>query len=244
MPSFEDLDDEVTDEDVASLGLDPTPTPAEIDFEEQMSEVEMRLEKAYYYRMLLQQNPFDSDSPIAIEVWKDISKILRARLGELLGIGKGPSAVPLAAQFTDEEAVILKSVAGKLLKNANVIAQPKPKKAPGLRKVSVAEVEGKKPTMVMRQEAVMQQVVKPAQPAATITARGGKAGAKNKTYKKHITDDGREVVMDVTKQVRPVGMQPMPMPNIELSNAHATAQAAQIASQQDEGLIELVKAKE
>lgn len=236
MPTFEDLDDSTeADVDVQSLGLDPVEPEAEL--EEKMSEVEMRLEKAYYYRMLLKQNPFDSDSAIADEVWKDISKLLRMRLGELLGITSTP--VPIASQFTEEEAAILKAVASKLAKNATTTPKPKPKKAPGLKKVSVAEVEA--PRTVQPTQAVGQLVKQEKPKAGTIVGKPGKAGAPKKLYKKHIDDTGKEVLMDLTPQVKPVGVQPMPMPAIEMANAHATMQSAQIAQTQDESLIEIVK---
>jgi hypothetical protein len=234
MPSFEDLDDSVeADVDVSSLGLDSN-QQQEADFEEQMSEVEMRLEKAYYYRMLLQQNPFDSDSPVAIEVWKDISKILRARLGELLGIVSLPLVSAVAPQFTEEEAKILKAVASKLLKNVEDKSKPKPKKAPSLRKVSVTEVESNKVNV--------RPVAKPEVKPPAVVARG--RSGKSKILKKVITDNGNEVVMDVTPQTKPTGASPLPMPDIAMSNAHATAQGARIAASQDEGLIELIKAQE
>jgi len=103
---------------------------------------------------------------------KDISKLLRNRLGELLGITPAPIVIA-AGQFTEDEVVILKAVAGKLKNNAAIAAKPKVKKAPGLKKVSVADVEGPRaisPTPV--------SPLKPPKPApGTIIAKGGKAGA-------------------------------------------------------------------
>lgn len=226
---------------VMGLTQSPDPLPEE-ELEERMSEVELRLEKAFYYRMLLKQNPFDSDSDIADEVWKDISKLLRNRLAELLGI-VAPAAAPGLQVFTNEEVTILKSIVSKVQIAANGKLTAKVKKTPSLKRVSMPE-ESKREAPVLR----IPREDKPQAPAAkpapgTKTGGRSKVGAPRKVFKTVTDGTGQEVQMDITPQAQPVGIKPVAMPDTNFTNAHAAAQAAEITAKSDlAGIIDVVKA--
>jgi hypothetical protein len=94
-----------------------------------LSEVEQRLEKAQYYKLLLNGWLFDGDnSPSATAVMEEIREFVVDRLNVLMGL-KNEVQAPVN-NFTDEEIWALKGVASKVLQRPNIVAPPQPKPQP------------------------------------------------------------------------------------------------------------------
>lgn len=106
-----------------------SPTAPEPPPEEELSEVEKRLEKAQYYRAILNSQLLASDSPLALEVEAELQMWARAQLEKLMGLkpmdpGAYASSVDRKDvfaiikenyQFSEEEVAALKLLAGKVL---------------------------------------------------------------------------------------------------------------------------------
>jgi hypothetical protein len=208
--------------------------------DEQMSEVELRLEKASYYRLLLKNNPFDSDSAVADEVWRDLTKIIRSRLSELLGMSSPAKAQPVVAPpFNSEEITVLKSIAAKVMGKPAILDKPQPKKQPTLKKVEVKE---EKPIKLSLERQTVRKVRDTVAPNPDRTVKPG-PGRKKKVFREVVNEQGKTVKMDITPQTKPEGrVQPLATPSVELGNAVATEQAAKIAAK-NEAIISLVQAQ-
>lgn len=106
-----------------------------------MSEIELRLQKSQYYRLVLNEWLFADDySEPAVEVMNELRNFITERLNVLLGLAPENQAL----QFTDQEVMALKRLAGTALQKfgAMVQSQPQrqqpqaPKAAPKLSKVA------------------------------------------------------------------------------------------------------------
>jgi hypothetical protein len=95
---------------------------------ENMTEVEVRLEEANYFKALLQNPLFsDTDSPIAERVEKRVRGFIQSELRILLGL-ETRKLIPIQAQsnFTQEEEKVLKALAGKVLSKEKVEQKSEP----------------------------------------------------------------------------------------------------------------------
>lgn len=207
------------------------------DLEEQMSEVEARLEMAQYYRLVLNETLFeDAPNPaVAERVEEEIRGFIKTRMQVLVGVGE---QAPAKAQriFSDAEiqalrtiaqpdvAQALKALAAKVLKRAAIQeAKPLPaEKSASVLKEPILKKVGQKNTQRMQSVAAPQ-----------IRTKSKKQEKKIKVI---TTEDGREVKMDMTQQARPQGIiQPIPTPRtrdqIEMASAQSAAYQARVALQ-------------
>jgi hypothetical protein len=121
----------------------PLRVPADVlpssDEPNELDEVERRLEKAHFYRMLLRHQLISSDSNEAVEVEQEIQDFVRERLAVLLGI-KMEKAFNEALPFNPEEVEALKAVAAKVLNRPTIVqAKPEaPKPPPTIKPVQEA----------------------------------------------------------------------------------------------------------
>jgi hypothetical protein len=209
--------------------------------DDEMSEVEKRLEMAQYYRLLLNDSIFDNppNPEVADRVETEIKGFVRGRMSHLVGVGPGPSS----STFTDEEVSALKELASseitetlkalvsKLLKKPSIMeSKPKAKvvKEPTLKKVQKAVVTTKamvshKPTMAPSLKPVVtpKAEVKAEAPAKQKGLKGAKKFEKK--YKVVTTNEGKEIKLDITPQARSETAKPAPTPS--------TRQAIEAASQ-------------
>jgi hypothetical protein len=103
--------------------LEESPDPAEL------SEAEWRLEKAGYYRAVINSQLLSSDHPAAVEVELELQKWAKEQLETLLGLRSTTAAsAPLVSQespFNPEETAILKQLASRALdRQAQQPSQP------------------------------------------------------------------------------------------------------------------------
>ncbi len=221
---------------------------AEPDFEEQMSEVEARLEMAQYYRLLLSEPLFD-DPPtpeVAERVEDEIRGFVKSRMQVLVGVGEPKKAEPVKI-FSDAEVQALrtlaqpevqealKALAAKVLKKPTILeAKPLPKQkaeqpAPVLKEPILKKVGFK------RRPSMVAEVSDPQQPQQRRNQPPVRRGQKQqKRIETHVTDDGTEIVRDLTPQARPVGtIHPLPTPTsreqIEANAAQSAAYQARVA---------------
>ena len=114
------------------IGLNDFDLPEEDD---QLSEVEFRLEKAQCYKMLINHQLLSGDTEAAKEVEVEVQDFVRERLGDLMGMSKpaqGPAPVSEPI-FSDDEVAALKAVASKVLGRPAIVApapQSTPQRAP------------------------------------------------------------------------------------------------------------------
>lgn len=204
--------------------------------DDQMSEVEKRLEMAQYYRLVLNDTIFN-DPPnveIADRVEGEIREFVRGRMSLLVGVGEEKAEV--LSPFSDAETLALrtiaqpevvaalKALAAKVLKKPAILdakplkpapAQPpKPAREPSLKKIV------RTPT-ASQSEPSRQQAPAPAAPV--------KGRQQKRVFKKVQREDGSEGVVDVTPPAQPVGVKPFPTP---VGRAAIEATAAQTARQQ------------
>ena len=133
------------------------------EWEEQMTEAELRLQKASYYRILLDDHLFDDHSnEICAEIEKEMRQFVRTRLGVLLNLtSEKESGTELfstqevsalkavAASFNAQEIAVLKTLAAKIVSKPSLIGQaavkpaepvkPAPPPKPTLKKRSIPD---------------------------------------------------------------------------------------------------------
>jgi hypothetical protein len=187
--------------------------------QEQLSEVERRLEMAHYYRMMLNQDLFENATSIGVAVEKEIRDYIMSRLEILMGVKAEQAFVAQqdpALVFLPEEVEVLKAIAAKVRGKPAILA---PKPAASVRPVSVQQPASTPKAPAVRPVSVQGRGSRPA-PAPGIKTvgrklqRGGLDGRAHKTGKVFSEELGKEVTQDLTDQVRPsmYGAQPIPMP--------------------------------
>lgn len=216
----------------------PVEATPEQDLDNQMSEVEKRLEMAQYYRLVLNDTIFN-DPPnveVADRVESEIREFVRERMALLVGVGEEKKP-QVASVFTDAEIQALrtiaqpevvgalKALAAKVLKKpaileAKPIAPPTPEKPKVIKEPSLKKIvrPGTPKTETPAKATVSQPAPKP--------VRGKK---QEKVYKTVVDEAGNEVKMDITPQAQPVGVKPFPTP---AGKAAIEMNAAQVARQQ------------
>lgn len=199
---YQEIEEESAAEKVLAR-LQAKPEVASEEEEDELADVDARLETADHYRAILNHQFFDADSAASRVVDREIRAFIKERLEILLGI-RSPRAADVA-QFTEEEAEALKTLAdpdvtralGAVAKKvlgktgpAIIESTPKPllKKVPAPVKTSVKAVVSAKP-----------EVKKvPAPPAKAKVATPKKAEAKppaNATQQTYVNHDGQNVTL-------------------------------------------------
>lgn len=182
-----DMPDEVSDFDIEYGPLKDEPEPEDAatsiinevngkvdDIDNQLSEVEQRLEKATYYRLLLNDSLFQDSRQAAQDVEQEIRAFVLHRLEVLMGIRAESRNKSISAQFTAEEAaslraltvaeqqfsaeeaVALKSLAAKMLSNSRQITAPmpspalKPVEAPVSARPELTKAKAAEPTLSIK----------------------------------------------------------------------------------------------
>lgn len=118
---FSDQDDD-EDFDVEDFIEDATTEP-----DEEMMDVDLRLNLADHYRAITKNRFFTEDTEAAQIVNDELRAFIRERLEVLLGLRQEESKVPVqqqAAQFTDEEVAALKALATKVLGKPQLVGVP------------------------------------------------------------------------------------------------------------------------
>lgn len=104
--------------------LEESPDPAEL------TQAEWRLEKAGYYRAVMNSQLLASDHPAAVEVEQELQGWAQGQLEKLLGIrpmDEAPTVVAAPSPFSEDEVQALKQIANRLLtKPAQPAATPAP----------------------------------------------------------------------------------------------------------------------
>jgi hypothetical protein len=206
--------------------------------DDQMTEVEKRLEMAQYYRLVLNDTIFN-DPPnveVADRVEGEIREFVRSRMSLLVGVGeeKKPETLSL---FSDAEILslrtiaqpdvvaALKALAAKVLKKPEIL-DAKPRVATPEKPKAVREPTLKK---IVRTPAAQPTQPRQQTPSPAAPVQGGRGRQQKRVLKKVLREDGSEGVVDVTPPAQPVGVKPFPTP---VGRAAIEATAAQTARQQ------------
>lgn len=250
MPIDFDSDDlDAVTEEIQQAYEEQESLPTDEDVDEQMSEVEKRLEMAQYYRLLLNESLFENPSSpeVAIRVETEIRDFVRSRMSVLVGVGSEPQKAKqlmtedeakLLREIANPEVVrVIKELASKLLKKPSIMEfRPKPMEEPKLQPKVVQE-----PTLRKAKTRPLQASVPPdprslkkALPQGSITISGDqqppkpiKGQRQKKVYREIVTEDGKIIKQDVTPPAQPIGVAPLPTPRTkeQISLAMATAGA-------------------
>ncbi len=198
-----------------------------------LSEVESRLFKANLYRAVLENPLFpDEQSQTAYEVEQEFREFTLSRLNALLGVSnnKQPEAV-----LDPEEVNVLKIWAKKLLNKPtalNIQAAPvevkpppvvtpvvvsRPASTPRMQTASVSPKRIAQPVQQAK-SAKKPVVVKDVQPEDDVefVYKGGRKYLKQ-AGRDAITGKPKDVLVDVTKSVNPVGITPAPYPHPQVA---------------------------
>lgn len=212
-----------------------------------MSEVERRLELAKYYRVLLDDQLFGDASPVARQVEEEVRGFVQTRLRVLLNI-EGGEVKPVKFPFTDNEVLVLKSVAKTILnkdgapkpQRATAVAPPPPAgettilepyrrpEAPKRPYIKRRTLEENPPPEVKRAQPEREtpapaSTPQPAQKKKLAIGDVFKEGGR--TYELVLVD-GKPFPKDITKQASSTRNKPLPMPQGEAFTAAVTAKAA------------------
>lgn len=163
-----------------------------------MTDVEVRLEEANYFKALLQNSLFEEPlSPIAKRVEKRVRNFIQQELKVLLGMEVASQITKtveiVKSPFTSDEEKVLKALANKAMERFAVKTEPTVVPAaspqPSSQNAATAQVSNKQP--------VVKRTAAPEKPKQQ---RGRK-----KIVEKEVTVNGEvvKVKMDVTGQTRP-----------------------------------------
>lgn len=235
----EDIADVVEEVNNPEAQVLPVEDP-EPNFEEQMSEVEARLEMAQYYRLLLQDTIFeDPPSPeVAARVEEEIRGFIRGRMQVLVGVGE-PQPAKQQKIFTDAEVQALRTIAQPDVVEALKALAAKVLKKPAILEAKPLPVEKAKTEPAVIKEPILRKRRQPgAQPqqiqAAPVRTVGGRSKPQKRVLVKEVSEEGKEYVRDLTPQAKPVGtIQPIPTPRtreqIEIAAATSASHQAAVA---------------
>jgi hypothetical protein len=213
--------------------------PSEPEEEDPLSEIERRLEIAKYYRLVLDDTIF-SDPPnveIADRVEGEIREFVRGRMAALVGVSMQPPNQELP--FSEEEVLALrtiaqpevvsalKALAAKVLKKPQILdAKPlQPKKEAAPREPRLKKIVRPTPS---RSTAVTTDKPESEKSEALASTKSKKQQKITKTV---VTEEGKEIIMDITPQARPLGVSPLPPPKGKAAIEAASATAARQQSQ-------------
>lgn len=222
MPGF-NFDEYSSDDDEQEESLDSSLDAAasaivedleDEDLEEQLEDVEKRLEVAQHYKLLLKGGLFNSGSEAAALVEREVKTFVKQRLRILLGLEteKPKEAPPAAAQqFTPEEYKVLQAIIGKVIRKPEVTATPEPTlraaevpaPAPAVRqRVVPAEAPKMQPKTVAKTPPPKPQSVKKEAPKAAPQPKKGKAKPRNLEVLQ--TEKGEKIVTRIDANGRKV----------------------------------------
>lgn len=235
------FDEEYSDENIETISaesisaaVEEMVTPQQLD--EQMSEVEKRLEVAHYYRMLLKNELFANPSEAGQTVENEVRTFIRGRLAVLLGLKPEVASSSTSdfsddeiqslkeiankdSEFSNEEVKVLKVIASKLIGKPHLI-ENKPK--PSLRKV---QNENKSVAPVKNESSSVKKVQNKVEPKRAAPKVAQKPQAPNKNTPKfgevgwRFTEGEREYEVQINekgelynKDVTPARINPRAIP--------------------------------
>lgn len=228
---YDDVVDEVVDEE-ASVEAAPTVTNIDSRMAEMEERLEMI---QYYKLLLnggFFNNP--PNPAVAAKIEQEVADHILTRLDALLNMGAVSKPQSSVSQFTEEEVSALKELASpnthkiltevvsRVFSKIDKNEQKKPAKteAPKLSAKTVPQetvqkkpapaapmtVKAKTPAQPKAQAPAAPKPAPPQAPqAAPVAPTQPKPGRQKKQYKTHVTDEGKEVKMDITPQARPLG---------------------------------------
>lgn len=228
----EDISDVIEEVENPQSQIQETQTE-EVSVEEQMSEVESRLEVAQYYKLILNETLFDNPPNVTVaeQVEEEIRGFIKTRMQALMGVAEKPKATQKI--FTDAEIQTLRTLAQSEVAGALKALAAKVLKKPTILEAKPLPVEKPKDEPKVRREPILKKIGQRTQnQVPTVKGRQQK-----KQFKVVTTEDGREVKMDITPQATPTGgIQPIPTPRsksqIEAMSAQSAYQQAHVAMQQ------------
>lgn len=218
----------------------PAQVQPEVDIEEQMSEVEARLEIAKYYQLLLNESLFD-DAPnpdVAERVESEIRGFVKTRMQALMGVAQPEQKAQKI--FTDAEVQALRTLAQSEVVDALKALAAKVLKKPAILDAKPLPAEKPKRDEPTREPALRKVRRAPNNPTlqgpspAPRQAPNGRSRQLRPQLQTNVNAKGEEFVQDVTPQARPVGtIQPIPTPRgrdqIEAMAAQSAAHQARVA---------------
>lgn len=199
------------------------------EFDDQLEDVEQRLEVATLYRLFLKDRIFSESSVAADTVERRIRNFVKSELKVLLGL-QIPADKPTQQQppqFTEDEVSALRAVAAKISGKPALLTTPKPeaiKKA----ETTLKRVDIKPTQPVLRQkknepeQKVKSQPTQPPQKKRTKTHTFEATNANGEAMKEFVNEHGRLIreyfnkegvkvlEKDITPQSKAPGAIPMP----------------------------------
>jgi hypothetical protein len=205
-------------------------------YAQEMSEVELRLEEANWYRALLSNSLFNNSGPIADKVEAEVRDFVRSRLRVLLGIDPEKKAVNEV--FSQPEIVALKGLAARITGQRGPAQPSAPQKAEMRPVPQVNQAQAPVSTPVLNQP------VKPvkSQPAPVKPKVEPKKASKK--IKKTISlPDGSVKEVEIEPFTAQVGQKPRTIEQIqEIANMAAAKAVMDTDSYQVGGVLgELIK---
>ncbi len=219
------------DDIIASLAPQQPAASPEFEYQEDdlpedyMSQVDLRLEIAQYYRALLSAPLFDKDTPAARLVVREHHRFIKERLEILLGIQQEQALrveVQAAPLFAPEEVAGIKILIGQMRAKGMIAASAPsetpppaaPKPAPAASPVVAARAAPARapaPPVVTPAASPPTTVVTSAPPAAK-ARQGRKPGPKPLAEVRTVVnpETGQEVQVTATRIQRPAGAIPFP----------------------------------
>lgn len=211
LEEFEQSPEEDSTQRLDSLVESFAETPQE---DERLDEdVELRLEVASLYRLLLRGDLFSdtSNSEAATMVERRVRAFVKSELKTLLGIGgtlQQPQVAEAKPQFTEDEVTALKAVAAKITGKPAILNQPT-KTQPSLKKTEVPQGTKVEPRRLVPVETKSTIAKNPPKPQKTEQTKK-KPG---RVVKEYVNTSGQVVEKrDVTPQTVVPGMIPQPTP--------------------------------
>lgn len=195
MFDFEEFDQTVNDEPTPELTSNGEDAAAELD--DQLDDVEQRLDVAKYYRTLLSGTLFSGEqSGAATVVTQRVRRFVREELRTLLGLA---SPKPdLAAVFSTEQVEALRAVADRLLQREQILV---PRAAPTPEQLRPKAPEASPQLQTRSQPAAPRRA--PAQPPKAEIAKpkpvkSAVPKGKRKVLQEAVTETGVKVVTSET----------------------------------------------
>lgn len=199
--------------------------------DEDLTEVESRLEVASYYSCLLKDSLFGQDTSNASRiVTHRIKKFVREELSELVGLTQPKALHPAQPLFTDGEIAALKALAAKVMGKPAII-ESAPKRGPQLNTVSVPQkvlptINSKPPVI----PTVTPKTIPPQSKQQPKIVKRQQGKGKRFVEIPHPMIPGETIKKDVSSQIQPMGaIRPLPMPQGQMMT-QALEQQAQIIS--------------
>jgi hypothetical protein len=117
------------------------PLPLEVvdeqdEVSQQLSEAEKKFSKAALYKQWISNRLYEGDGPEVLEVEAEFKEFALLQLKRLLGIEPAVTKVTSRKDFTDEEILALKTLAGQIINNPKLRAKPQTVEKPIVRQVA------------------------------------------------------------------------------------------------------------